>query len=341
MSRYTDTLNTFKGIKTGIVPVVPIYHTAACEGAGITLKEFASDAGKMAEAMLRAHKVLGFDGVQLTLGVATEAEAMGAKTQQPEKGLPAVTEHLLEDISVLKKLKVPDPYSDGRMPLFLKAVKQAQDAVRDRAVVVATVRGPFITAGQLRGLSSLMMDSFDNPGFLKDLLEFSSEITFRFTEALIKTTGVKVVAFGEALCSPDFISPEMYKELIAPVHRKLMKRVHETGLEAAVIHICGNVYPIFDAVLDIGVDCADIDAKADLAGILELNSKAKKPVGLRGNLEPSWLLKASPDEVAEKCKETISAARNVPWILSSGCDVPYGTPEINMKAMSEAAKRGI
>ena len=279
MSRYTDTLSTFKGIKTGIVPVIPIYHTAACEGAGITLKEFASDADKMAEAMIRANSELGFDGVQLTLGVATEAEAMGAKTQQPEKGLPAVMEHLLEDISALKKLKVPDPYRNGRMPLFLKAVKKVQDTIGDRAVVVATVRGPFITAGQLRGLSSLMMDSFDNPEFLKELLEFTSEITFRFTEALIKTTGVKVVAFGEALCSPDFISPQMYKDLIAPVHKKLMKRVHEAGVEAAVIHICGNVLPIFDALLDIGVDCADIDAKADLAGVLEINRKAKKPWG--------------------------------------------------------------
>ena len=341
MSRYTDTLNTFKGLKTGIVPVVPIYHTAACEGAGITLKEFASDAAKMAEAMLRAHSVLGFDGVQLTLGVATEAEAMGAKTQQPEKGLPAVTEHLLDDISVLKKLKVPDPYTDGRMPLFIEAVKKVQGAIGGRAVVVATVRGPFITAGQLRGLSPLMMDSFDNPDFLKDLLDFSSEITFRFTEAIAKTAGVKVVAFGEALCSPDFISPEMYKELIAPVHKKLMKKVHEAGVEAAVIHICGNVLPIFDAVLDIGVDCADIDAKADLEGILELNRKAEKPLGLRGNIDPSWLLRATAAETAQKCRETLAAAKDAPWILSSGCDVPYGTPESNMKAMSETAKRGI
>ena len=341
MSRHADTLNTFKGIKTGIFPVLPIYHTAACEGAGISLKEFASDADKMARAMLRAHTVLGFDGVQLTLGVATEAEAMGAKTRQPEKGLPAVTEHLLEDVSALKKLKVPDPYTAGRMPLFLKAVKKVQDAIGGGAVVIATVRGPFITAGQLRGLSPLMMDSYDNPGFVKDLLEFSSEITFRFTEALIKNAGVKVAAFGEALCSPDFISPDMYRELIAPVHKKLMKRVHEAGLEAAVIHICGNVLPIFDAVLDIGVDCADIDAKADLLGILEINRKAQKPLGLRGNLDPSWMLRASAAEVSGKCRETLAAAKDAPWILSSGCDVPYGTPEANMMAMSEAAKRGI
>ena len=152
-----NTVDTFKGKKIkGFSPVLPIYHTAACAGAGITLKEFASDASKMAEVMLWAYKTHGFDGVQLTLGVATEAEAMGAKTHQPENGLPAVTENLLLDISSFKNLKAPNPYNDGRMPLFLSAVQQVQKTIGDHAVVVATVRGPFVIAGQLRGINNLM-----------------------------------------------------------------------------------------------------------------------------------------------------------------------------------------
>ncbi|MEI7904399.1 MAG: uroporphyrinogen decarboxylase family protein, partial [Candidatus Firestonebacteria bacterium] len=155
MNTLENTIETFKGKKTkGFVPVLPIYHTAACEGAGITLEEFSTSAEKHAEVMLRAYITLGFHGVQLTLGVAVEAEAMGARTRQPEKGLPAVTEHLLEDLANFKKMKVPDPYKDGRMPLFIEAVRQVQKAIGSEAVVIATVRGPFITAGQLRGLNA-------------------------------------------------------------------------------------------------------------------------------------------------------------------------------------------
>ncbi|MFH1074799.1 MAG: uroporphyrinogen decarboxylase family protein [Candidatus Firestonebacteria bacterium] len=340
MANPSQVLDTFKGRKVpGFTPVLPIYHTAASLGSGISMKEFASDADKLAEAMLWAYNKFNFDGVQLTLGVGMEAEALGAKTAQSEKGLPAVTEYLLEDISNLKRLKIPDGYNSGRMPVFLEAVNKIQKNIRDKAIVVATVRGPFVIAGQLRGIEPLMLDGYDNPDFVKELLEFCTEISFNFAEALIKAAGVKVIAFGEALCSPDFISPDFYKEMIAPLHKKLMQRVHTAGLEAAIIHICGNIAPIFDTILNIGVDAADIDAKTDLKTILEMNKNAGKPLGLRGNLEPAWLLKAAEKEVEEKSLELLCQTNGAPWILSSGCDVPYGTPDANMSALSRSAKR--
>ena len=150
MKTYEAVLNTFKGKKTpGVVPVVPIYHTAASIGSKVSLLDYASKPDKMAELSLWAYETLKLDGVQLTLGVACEAESMGAKTTQSEKGLPAIVAHLLEDKENFKKLRVPDPMKDGRMPGFIEAVKKTQEKLRGRGVVVANIRGPFIIAGQL------------------------------------------------------------------------------------------------------------------------------------------------------------------------------------------------
>jgi uroporphyrinogen decarboxylase len=333
-----EIIDTFKGVKSGnSVPVAPIYHTAASLASGITLREYATDAAKMTEMTLWACREFGFNGVQMTLGVATEAEALGAKTVQAEKGLPAVTTHLLQDPMMLGKLKIPDPYRDGRMPLFVESVRQVQKTIGDRAAVIATVRGPFVIAGQLRGLTPLMTDIYDDPVFVKELLWYSAEVSFIFAKALVTAAKIPVIAVGEALCSPDFISPDFYRESVAPLHRRLAGKLHDLGLKAALIHVCGNVSPIIDTLFESGFDTIDIDSKADLGAVLEALKRAKKPAGLRGNLDPSWLLKANASEVSEKCKGLLKDVKDVPWILSSGCDVPYGTPGANMKAMVEAA----
>ena len=227
MPNLSQIMDTFKGKKIpDFTPVVPIYHTAAALGAGVTLKDYASNSSKMAETMLWAYNKFRFDGVQLTLGVGMEAEALGAKTEQAEKGLPTIKEHLLKDILKLKQLKIPDIKSAGRMPVFLEAVKIVQETIGRKAVVIPTVRGPLVLAGQLRGISDLMLDSYDNPDFMKELLDFCTELCFCYANSILENTGVRAIAFGEALCSPDFISPEFYKEIMAPFHKKLVQRIH-------------------------------------------------------------------------------------------------------------------
>ena len=182
-----------------------------------------------------------------------------------------------------------------------------------------------------------MLDVYDTPEFLDDLLDFTNEVSFTFAKALIKEAKMPIVAIGEALCSPDFISPYLYKEKVAPRHKKLVQRLHAEGLPVVLVHICGNVVPIFQTLIENGFDTADIDTKADLEKILIM----AKGIGLRGNIDPAWILKAKSEEVLEKSKALLKITEKSPWILSSGCDVPLGTPDENIKALVEAAKTAL
>ncbi|MBW7938356.1 MAG: hypothetical protein H3C63_05940 [Candidatus Omnitrophica bacterium] len=61
-------------------------------------------------------------------------------------------------------------------------------------------------------------------------------------------------------------------------------------------------------------------------------------VALRGNLDPSSLFflgdeKQVHDQTLELCRQVHSS----PWILSSGCDIPAGTPAKNLAAFVKAA----
>jgi len=332
-NRVMEVIDVFKGKNPGgIMPVAPIYHTAAAGHAGISLKDFANSADKMAETAIWSYRNLGLDGVQLTLGVGVEPEALGAKTVQPEKGLPSVTEHLLENLDNFKKLKAPDPRKDGRMPIFIDAVKKTQDAIGSECCVIATVRGPFNIASQLRGLNNLMLDIYDRPDFVCELLSFTNHVAYLFAKALVEDAKMPVVAIGEALCSSDCISPEYYKKVISPIHKGLVFKLRAAGLQASLLHICGNIAPLLEAVKETGVDAVDIDYKSDIGKVLELGAG----LGMRGNLDPAWMLSAKPEEVRKKARELAEKVKGYPWILSSGCDVPYGTPIENIKALKEA-----
>ena len=57
----------------------------------------------------------------------------------------------------------------------------------------------------------------------------------------------------------------------------------------------------------------------------------------RGNLDPSAVFRFGTPEAVQSATEALCAAvGNTPWIASSGCDIPPGTPAENITAFVEA-----
>ncbi len=89
---------------------------------------------------------------------------------------------------------------------------------------------------------------------------------------------------------------------------------------------------------DSGADLVEIDHKVSL-------KTAKQLIGDRvcliGILDPSAvLLYGTPERVAEASQQCIDdAGRGGAFILGSGCEVAYYTPQENMKAMIATARR--
>lgn len=75
---------------------------------GVPICRYATDPMIMVESVLTAYRRFGYDGVQLSLGVATEAGEIGSKVHQPEDGLPVVVEPALKSPADLAHLKVPN-----------------------------------------------------------------------------------------------------------------------------------------------------------------------------------------------------------------------------------------
>jgi uroporphyrinogen-III decarboxylase len=103
-------------------------------------------------------------------------------------------------------------------------------------------------------------------------------------------------------------------------------------------HICGNATPIMGDVVNTGAAIIEIDQKADMRTCKEA---ARGKATLLGPIDPSDVLaNGTPESVIEKCREALEIlSPGGGFILGPGCALPATTPDENIDALIETAKR--
>jgi len=325
------------GEKPDRTPIVPIVHSGLAPMFRVPLGRFFTDSETMAETIIRGYRTFGYDGVQLSLGVTAEPEALGARVEQPVDAGPVLRDRLLSEPRKLESLRGIDVPSRGRFPLFREAVKRVVRAIGDDAFVMVTLRGPFLMAAQLRGVEQVLVDTIAAPDLLDRVLKLTSAISLDLGRDFL-ATGAHAVVLGEATCSPNFIPPETYRSLIQGHHRRIAGELRSAGWQAVGLHICGDILPIFEDVLSTGVNLVDIDHQAPPPTVLDLN---RSRAVLRGNLDPSSVLAfGTPEMIDRKTRELRCAVEERGcWVHSSGCDISPGTPPQNLSRVIDNLRR--
>lgn len=335
MTGYERLVSVLRGEWPDRMPVLPILHTALAGLAGVPLGRYFTDANAMASVAVEGYRRFGFDGVQLSLGVTGEAEALGAAVEQPPDAAPVLRQHLLADPTRLDALRARNAIAGGRMPLFFDAVEKVAARIGHEAFVLATLRGPLLIAAQLRGIEDTLVDMVERPEAVERVLAFTTDLATQLARVLLPF-GAHGLVLGEATCSPNFISPELYRQLVLPSHRRLVGELKRIGWPFVGLHICGNILPILDDLISTGVDFFDVDYQVPAA---EAISRVAGRVALRGNLDPSAVLRfGTADEVRAQTDALCRAAHGARWIAGSGCDIPPGTPAENLAAFVDAVR---
>jgi uroporphyrinogen decarboxylase len=325
------------GEATERAPSMPILHSGLPPMFDVPLGAFFTSAQTMADVIVRGCRTLGYDGVQLSLGVTGEAEALGARVDQPADGAPVLREHLLpnlHDRAALDALRARDPTTGGRMPLYFEAVERTVAAIGADAFVLAMLRGPLLAASQLCGVEPLLIGTLTAPDAVARILDVTTEVALRLGRWL-RASGAHGLILGEATCSPNFISPMLYRSLVQPRHTRLVEQLRAAGWDVLGLHICGNLLPILEDVIATGVDLVDVDYQVPAPQAI---AQARGRVTLRGNLDPSAVFRfGTPAQVRQATADLVRAVGgHARWVMSSGCDIPPGTPEENVHAFMKA-----
>ena len=315
------------------IPLMPITMMFAADQIGAKYLQYVTDYRVLAEAQLRTAERFDLDFVSCISDPARECADLGARVRFFDDQPPAFEESdaLLADKSLLAKLKIPDPLGGGRMHDRVKAAALLKEKAGADKIVEGWIEGPCGMAANLRGINTLMLDFYDDPGFVEDLLAFATEMAIAFARAQ-RDAGVDLMGVGDPASS--LIGRSFFEKVVAPWHVKLVQAMREMGLKTRS-HICGNTSKICDVRARIGYDILDIDSHVTPGLARE---KMGPDAIILGNVPTVAVMeKGTPDDVRQAAAACHSALGDH-FILGAGCEVPRTTPLANMDALCNYAR---
>jgi MtaA/CmuA family methyltransferase len=306
-------------------PVTPILMMFAAKFINKTYREYYLDYKILVESWLRCHEKFQFDMVMAISDPYRETEGVGGRFEYPEDNVPKCIERPIRNHSDLKKLKVPEPCNCPRMLDRLKACELFKNELGNEIPILGWIEGPMAQMANLRGMDEIMMDLYDQPDFIADLLEFVMEVEKSFAFEQIKSCA-NWIGIGDSAAS--LISPKIYHDLIMPKQKDLVDFIHQNKAKAK-IHICGNITNHLESLVQTGADIIDLDWMVPIEKTVELLQPHQV---VCGNFDPvNVLMKGTPASIFDAALECIQKGQNK-LILSPGCEVPVGTPIDNVAA---------
>lgn len=324
------------------LPVGPYLANWTASFAGVPLSTYCTDARQMAAVQLAAWERVGQDVIFPDADNYYLAEGFGCSSCSYEDGFPTLARPALEHPQQVFDLEVPDPYRDGRMPVYLEATQRIAEQVGDQAVIRAPGTGPFAVASYFIGIEQFLFEvgriqkgrEMSNAAALEHMLDLAAEAVTRFGLAQLRA-GAHILQCGDSLASGSVIPPTTFRRFALPWHQRIFSAWKQAGAITA-LHVCGNNTRHLDLFAETGADIVDIDSMVELR-------LAKEAIGdrvcLLGNIDPvAVMLQGSAARVQEVAEECINAAAaGGGYILGTGCEVPPGSPLENMRALVRVA----
>jgi len=337
-----------RGGQPDVVPVAPYLGNHGARVAGALIGDYCRSGRLMADAQYRAWQIYGHDAVVAQSDNYYIAEGFGIQVDHHEDSTPTLKAPVVHELEDIARLRVPDPATDGRMPVYLEAIRRLAAMTRGEVAVRAPGTGPFSLAAHLMGAERFLMElalADRNPGgpeeqALRRLLGLTTAALIRFATACLKA-GATLVQAGDSLASLDMISPGMYRKWAWPSERRFFETINpvaESRGAAALLHICGNMTAVLKEMVATGAHILELDHKVSLR---EARQRLGPGVCLMGNLDPvECLWRGTPAQVSAAAREAIAAAGgHGAFILGSGCEVPVAAPQESLRAMIEAARQ--
>lgn len=333
MNGYERILAMFEGKPTDCLPLMPITMMFAADQAGVPYGRYASDYRVLVEAQLVTAERFDFDYVSCISDPARETADCGGAVHYFDNQPPAIDEvnALLADKRVLARLKVPDPLGGGRMFDRVQAAALFRQRIGGQRLIEGWIEGPCAEAADLRGINRLMLDFYDDPDFVRDLLDFVLEMEVAFARAQVEA-GVDLVGIGDAAAS--LVGPQIYEKFVWPYEKRMIDRLHALGTRVR-LHICGNISRILEPIGRLGCEMVDLDYMVSVA-------EARRAMGpqqvLLGNLDPVRALRDGTPEAVRSAVAECHRQAGPRYIVGAGCEVPRDTPAENVRAMTEYAR---
>ncbi len=178
------------------------------------------------------------------------------------------------------------------------------------------------------GHENLLMGMALDPDWVLEMAEVYADLNIHLMETLFAEEGQPDgIWFYEDMGfrGRPFMSPDMYRELIMPSHKKLIDFVHGRGMKV-IMHSCGFVEPLLPHMVEAGIDCLEaIEVKAGM-DLLRIYKNFGDRIALMGGLDVRPVATNDPDGIRRELESKIPFVKqNYGFILHSDHSIPEST----------------
>lgn len=312
--------------------IMPIGAYTGANWTGASVKDIVSNPTAQVESVLAIHEHFHPDALLTAMDLSAEAEAFGAEIRVSEDEIPTVIGRHVSSLAEIVSMVVPK-VGEKRTRVYLDTANQLYRKFNPFPVMGGMI-GPFSLAGRLFGVSEILEASASEGDLVLAILEkttaFLSEYALAYRE---------VGASGVIIAEPTagLLSPKSLARFSAPYIKRIVEQT-QTESFTPILHNCGARLAHLEKTLESGARIYHFGAPMDLPKALET---VGDQIILGGNIDPAGVLfNGRADEVrlaVHQLLEKIGPRRN--FILSSGCDIPPGTPLENIEAFFDEGRQ--
>lgn len=227
----------------------------------------------------------------------------------------------------------PDPLD----PRFFADIPEKTQKYGDRLRVFQIGFSLYERAWTLRGMQNLLMDFYDHPDFVHELLNAIADYNIAQIKAALEYD-IDAVYFGDDWGQQRGLQmgPKLWHAFIYPALKRMYGVVRGAG-KYVFIHSCGDVDELFDDLVGIGLNCFN-PFQPDVMDVYALLERYRGRLTFHGGLSvQSTLPHGTPGDVRRESERLLQAGGAGSYIFAPSHDVTRDVPLENMLAFIEVA----
>jgi uroporphyrinogen decarboxylase len=258
------------------------------------------------------------------MDLSVEAEVFGSPINFSENEVPSVSGRIVHDEASARALKIPK-VGEGRTGAYVTAAKLSAKYVKDRPTFGGEI-GPFSLVGRLFDMTEVMVAILLEPETVHILLEKVTSFLIEYAKAFkeVRANGIIIAEPAAGL-----LSPAQCEEFSSKYVKRIVEEVQDDYF-MVMLHNCGNTKNLVSSMIGTGAMSFHFGNAVDMADIMP-----QIPWGriAFGNIDPATIFKnGTVEDVRAKTWELLEKTFSYKnFVLSSGCDIPPGTPIENIE----------